>query len=143
MLPWRHHLLDSPGTADFLNLMKIKQKAFLDKMTYTRNGTVLASLMPSIRRAAHRGKVSAQGVFRSSLLQIRRVEKRATKKRAGCPATTQQLQKGGRGTSLMMSALQESRYTTSNPLNQNQTHHSDIHCFCYDIMPLYLNASVE
>ena len=122
MLPWRHHLLDSPGTADFLNLMKIKQKAFLDKMTSTRNGTVLASLMPSVSRVARQGKIStfALGVFHSSPSQIRQVQTQLQEKSA-CLAMkaweTTQLLKGGQGTSLMMLALQESQYTTSNPID--------------------------
>ena len=124
MTQWRHYLPDSQGTADFLNLMKIKQKAFLDKMTSCiRNGTVLVSLTPSVSRVARQGKVStfALAVFRSSpLSQIRQVQIRLQEKSA-CLAMiaweTTQLLKGGQGTSLMMLALQESQYTTSNPID--------------------------
>ena len=102
--------------------MKIKQKALFNKMTYIRNGAVLASLTPSVSRVAHQGKVStlALGVFHSSPSQIRQVQTWLQEKSA-CLAMiaweTTQLLKGGQGTSLMMLALQESQYTTSNPID--------------------------
>ena len=122
MTQWQHYLPDCQDAADFLNLMKIKQRAFMDKMTCIRNGTVLASLMPSVSRVAHQGKVStfALGVFRSSPSQIRQVQTWLQEKSA-CQAMkaweTTQLLKGGQGTSLMMSVLQESQCTTSNPID--------------------------
>ena len=122
MTQWQHYLPDCQDAADFLNLMKIKQKAFMDKMaSCIQNGTVLDSLMPSVLHVARQGKVSTfvLGVFHSSPSQIRQVQTRLQEKSACLTIAweTTQLLNGAQGTSLMMLALQESQCTTSNPID--------------------------